>query len=880
MTRGQRINTVTKTELVNRLTTANNVPRFNISEDVSLLRLLGHAMYYGLVTDDEVTETVPRNETTLPCYLFTVLLDKNDRERMDKYVDASSEAFRRGTLILNRVAQQMCGPRLPGGKVSSFDVPVCRLRFEDGPVLRAMKEFVGLFDYTHGIEDCSLKHAFMPGRFPDSEQNVHVSRVLSTDLLPTSTSWEVMKNVMIGGCSTGWDNAINRMMTRFYGNVKVQAMKNVKKAIKGYLNVVPLHTPYARDALVDSTLFRLRPLIVHDDDWEMAMAFRLPLVNEPDFFMPKDAEWSNDVFLIHLFLSRFGVDERSYLPVGSMGRQYTYLDGKIASNLLDGAKQRSTEFNKKVALAKFLAVPGIQEKEREALAEKRINEDAKRSTTRKNKIISDKEALRRAKFDETEASRILMLDTADPEMPKTPTLGELIGVTPELFNARRKQIVKDIRKRNKEKVSSKSFLTEKERQRFKKAAKHRKKIGYGKMDMETRYDSLETDTFGLRVVLKTRVDTKKFVVPITGPVAKVLEVKRPRKERISKKEREIRAMNASEEPQLTDPALRNGIVVGIDEGRAKLLTSACLKKHAREEFATRTTNPKSIINEPQGNCDYENDEWKSTTLTRNKYNAFTKLKIRRKWETDRIKANPALRTAYDALSLGSLHTCDPGAWDTRLLAETAHHSVLRADLFGDKERERWKMIAFRKKKACLDRAVGDFISLALKGETKDRPLVIGIGDAAFPPNGPRGEIAVPTSRLAAAYKRAFARVRRTGRRVAVLPISEHYTTKACCDCGSTTEPPNVKRTWNTREGDKITKYGESRRLRCCKICTPIGKLRDRDVQAARNMHRATVALINGRARPAHLCRAAHVVIEPIVVPGPSDGCFFCHMPHG
>ena len=80
MTRGQRINTVTKTELVNRLTTANNVPRFNISEDVSLLRLLGHAMYYGLVTDDEVTETVPRNETTLPCYLFTVLLDKNDRE--------------------------------------------------------------------------------------------------------------------------------------------------------------------------------------------------------------------------------------------------------------------------------------------------------------------------------------------------------------------------------------------------------------------------------------------------------------------------------------------------------------------------------------------------------------------------------------------------------------------------------------------------------------------------------------------------------------------------------------------------------------------------------------------------------------------------------
>ena len=872
MTRGQRAYTVTKAELINRLTTANNVPRFEISEDVSLLRLLGHAMYYGIVTDDEVAETVPRNETTLPCYLFTVLLDKNDRERIDKYVDASSEAFRRGTLILNRVAQQMCGPRLPGGKVSSFDVPVCRPRFEDGPVLRAMKEFVGLFDYTHGIEDCSLKHAFMPGRFPNL--NVHVSRVLSTDLLPTSTSWEVMKNVMIGGCSTGWDNAINRMMTRFYGNIKVQAMKNVKKAIKGYLNVVPLHTPYAREALVDSTLFRLRPLIVHDDDWEMAMAFRLPLTNEPDFFMPKDAEWSNDVFLIHLFLTRFGVEERSYLPIGSMGRQYTYLDGKIASNLLTGAKQLSTEFDQKVALAKFLAIPGIREKERAIIAEKRIKEDAKRSTTRKN--ISVKEAQRRAKFDEAEASRLSMLDTANSEVPRTPTLGELIGVTPELFNARRKQIVKDIRKRNKEKVTSKSFLTEKDRQRFKKAAKHRKKIGYGKMDTETRYDSLETDSFGLRLVIKTRVDTKKFVSPITGPVAKVPEVKRPKKERVSKKEREIRAMNASEEPpQSTDPALKNGIVVGIDEGRAKLLTTSCMKKSTKEKSATITdplTNSKPIIlTEPQENCDYENDDWKSTTLTRNRYNAFTKLKIRRKWESERIKANPTLRTAYDALSLGSLHTCDPGAWDTRLLAETTHHDVLRADLFGDKERERWKMIAFRKKKACLDRAVGDFISLALKGETKDRPLVVGIGDAAFPPNGPRGEIAVPTSKLAAAYKRAFARLRRTGRRVAVFPISENYTTKACCDCGSTTEPPTVQRTWSTREGTRMTANGESRRLRCCKICTPIGKLRDRDVQAARNMQRATVALINGRARPAHLCRAAHVVVEPIVVPGLSDG---------
>jgi hypothetical protein len=193
-----------------------------------------------------------------------------------------------------------------------------------------------------------------------------------------------------------------------------------------------------------------------------------------------------------------------------------------------------------------------------------------------------------------------------------------------------------------------------------------------------------------------------------------------------------------------------------------------------------------------------------------------------------------------------------------LAAERTHEEILRADYFGaDKGRELWKMIAFRKKKACLDRAVGELIDLATKGEPKYRPLVFGIGDAAFPPNGPRGEIAVPTSKLAAAYKRAFARERKKGRRVVSFPISEMYTTKACCKCGATTTPPVVTKKWKTYNGEHRTANGQSGRLRCCTTCTPLGKLRDRDVQAARNMFLATKALICGEARPAHLCKAAH-----------------------
>ena len=462
-------------------------------------------------------------------------------------------------------------------------------------------------------------------------------------------------------------------------------------------------------------------------------------------------------------------------------------------------------------------------------------------------------------------------------------------MTPEIFNNRRKQFVKAIRKQNTEKVKSKAFRSEKDRLRFKKVVKHRKKIGYGKMCTATRFDSLESDSFGIRLILKTRVELEPFIVPITGPVEKPApKTKKPKTEKMSKKERQIRAMNVTEQPQETDPALKNGVVLGIDEGRAKLFTSACKKKTTtipvetstppikktkkkkkkrrkkKKRQKTKTPNPDKmkiknrIVSDKQENCDYDNDNWVTTTLTRNKYHASIKLKVRQKWEARRVNSNPALRAAYNALSLSSLHSCDPESWDTRILAERIHFDILRADYFGDKERERWKMIAFRKKKSCLDRAIGDMINVALKGEAKDRPLVIGIGDAAFPPNGPRGEIAVPTSKLAAAYKRAFRRVRKTGRRVAALPISENYTTKACCECGMTTNPLMVKRTWCTRDGTHRTAHGESRRLRLCTTCTPTGKLRDRDVQAARNMHRATVAIINGLARPAHLCRAAHV----------------------
>ena len=876
MVKGQRAHCLTKADIVSRLINSFSPPsNFEITVDASLPQLLGHAIYYKLLTQLEIDETTPRNDTTQPCYLRSLVSGSADLLRIDRYVEASSLAERRGSMILNKLAQKMCGPRLLGARVTGYDVPVFRPRFEDGPVIQSMLSFVDMWwDFDHGIEDSTLKHAFMPERWGTNAQQSILDIVAEPESLlpPEPPGW---RDIMIGGKISNWDNAFNRMMTRYFGNVKVQAMKGVKDAIAAYFRVVPLNEPYVRGLLIDTILNRPRPLVADNDDYEMAMALRTSVVADVNFFMPKDASWSRDVFLIHLFLTRFGVKERSYVPVSSPGRHYTYVDSKIAAGLFPGASSKMQEFATQSTRARGVnklfekksdevgsssqkvatKIPVFETTGDTVLTTKAKNKaDKLKATAEKSKKKQDAvpkqltaaQAAKIAAKVEAQAAKDALLVLSGPQiMPVTPTLGELMNITPQLFNERRRILIRQIRKSNTAATKSKTFLHEKQKRRFIKQVKHRRTVGYGKMDPTTRFDSFETDTVGLRIVLKTAINLSMFILPITSDVKFKPKIKEPklltRTHKISKKVAQINAMNA-ELAQPFDPTLANAILAGVDEGRAKFFTGAFKKKS------------------PQGS---EHDGFESFTLTRNKYNAVTKLKFRRKWEKKRRDATSGLQDAYAALSLGSLHSCDPESWSRYLTAERANSGILHADYFGDKEREKWGMIAFRKKKSCLDRAVGDFIAKATKGESKDRPLVIGLGDAAFPPNGPRGEIAVPTSQLAAAWKRGMARERRKGRRVVMLPISERWTTKACCKCGTMTIPPQVMRTWRTKDGELRTVYGPSGRLRCCTTCTPNGKLRDRDVQAARNMFHATKALICGEARPAHLCDEAHVKKVPL-----------------
>ena len=83
MTRGVRPGTLTKATLAERLrlycSRRPDLAAFRVQDDAPLPQLLGHAFYYDLVTTAEYSESVPRDEITLPCYMWSFITDEMER---------------------------------------------------------------------------------------------------------------------------------------------------------------------------------------------------------------------------------------------------------------------------------------------------------------------------------------------------------------------------------------------------------------------------------------------------------------------------------------------------------------------------------------------------------------------------------------------------------------------------------------------------------------------------------------------------------------------------------------------------------------------------------------------------------------------------------
>ena len=144
------------------------------------------------------------------------------------------------------------------------------------------------------------------------------------------------------------------------------------------------------------------------------------------------------------------------------------------------------------------------------------------------------------------------------------------------------------------------------------------------------------------------------------------------------------------------------------------------------------------------------------------------------------------------------------------------------------------MRLFRLKKKSMDTAVQ-----RIYDRGKKRSFVLGIGDAKFASSG-KGEKAMPTTQIVKAFCKAKYR---HSRKTKVKVINEFRTTMCCCACGGITQ-------------GKMKQNGHrSSRLRLCTQCNEsIDKLRDRDVQATRNILWLTQYEYQGLERPWYLCR--------------------------
>lgn len=245
----------------------------------------------------------------------------------------------------------------------------------------------------------------------------------------------------------------------------------------------------------------------------------------------------------------------------------------------------------------------------------------------------------------------------------------------------------------------------------------------------------------------------------------------------------------------------NAVFAGLDFGRAKSFVAAV------------STDP---IKKPE-----------TVMLTRKQYYYEIKHRIRMKWEDERSNRQPVRDALTDLSDNEKINV------KSYIRAVSNNSAVLKFEYLYNKERPLWAMRLYRFKKRSQDKAVQKVFD---KG--KGLPLILGFGDAKFACTG-KNEKAMPTVEIMKAFYKA--RYRYNGK-VIFKKIDEHRTTLCCCACGHmTTSPmkPNGRR---------------SGRLRLCSNCNETnGKLRDRDVQAARNILWLTQHVVYGCERPSYLC---------------------------
>lgn len=803
--------------------------------------LYGHAVHHGLLTQDEAVKTVPRRETTLACYLRSRIKDPGAANKLDEYVLAWSNLVVRGSWIANLLVVDAAPDLPPNGRTPRWTSAT------SGNAFRGVAALVSDVD--------RVKQCFLPERWPTktARREAAIDAVVRkhgghmAHLLP---DWRRIMS------SCPWGQVVNAMARQYLGNVSVHARKGLVRAVEAYLTTffAPSPTSY-----VDA-FRRLRPLAIGNDDFEMLAGLRKVLgCATPDAYLPDDFRipFTDDILHLHFFLvwSASADGSRSYLPVSTLGRKYAYFDTRIVEFLEKARKagEKSAGETEDASSSDGPRTDDGGETEDPPAGESESDADADATSS---DVLRRFLALSCAEFKDTTRSARRARREAVRRWRPDGSCGR----------DARKRALKRGRGRGIRPVAPETFLAK---------------------DALVAVSSFRSDGVGLRICVKTAIDARRLVRPVPSQ----LELETASAVR---SEAAMRRLAASASPQHPDPAVasacieRDALTASVQRA-SELLASAgtaaekrALRKELKEAkaaqvaasaavrtalgvFARATAGrfeardccaPATAVEEvPPVYVGIDNGRAKpfvaavsrspivkpqTVVFSRRRFHHEIGHLAFRRWERRRLKSRPGVEVALQALSeSGGVRNGDRKRWVAFIAAHAAHGDVLRSE-YEDVERARWSMRLFRRKRSCLDGAVERLFALG-----GGRKMIVGVGNASFAATG-RGEMAAPTSALTKAMERG---VRRRQAPTELRTIWEHRTTLCCCACSAVTVPAIVR-------DPKTGEERRSRRLRLCTSCDATApKLRDRDVQAARNILWLTILEHVGAERPTHFCSA-------------------------
>ena len=232
-----------------------------------------------------------------------------------------------------------------------------------------------------------------------------------------------------------------------------------------------------------------------------------------------------------------------------------------------------------------------------------------------------------------------------------------------------------------------------------------------------------------------------------------------------------------------------------------------------------------------------NEEGTVHVVKRRRFYDVQRHKQLEKWEKGRMTGTQWGAALAEIAAAGGFRNGKLEVWERTLRVMSRHMTALKMEQVEGKDRAFFKMSRLRARKRFLDGSWKKILQPLLAD--KGRQGALGRGDAKFASGG-KGEKSVPTEGVTQSLRRVIGMCQ-LKERLRVCGIAEDNTSKCCHRCEAVMTPLIINSKVNLR-------------YRLCPNCgtNPIGKRRNRDVNASKNMLKLLDCQLLGLPRPEYL----------------------------